>query len=147
MLKWIEKWHPWKRVSLLNLIKQSDSKYLQDLSRYEVKVKVTTCNVRHQLNTKTITTLGQGDQTPPPRSKVKVIQRIINTLPPKEGSPDLYLQHLHIKVGEDFHIKVNSRTVSSHTFLPTRDGPAPNFSHMHVATYVVKRSTNCWPIF
>ena len=39
-------------------------KYLQDLSRYEVKVKV---NVRHQLNTKTITTLGQGDQTPPPR--------------------------------------------------------------------------------
>ena len=42
-------------------------KYLQDLSRYEVKVKVTTCNVRHQLNTKTITSLGQGDQTPPPR--------------------------------------------------------------------------------
>ena len=39
-------------------------KYLQDLSRYEVKVKV---NVRHQLNTKTITSLGQGDQTPPPR--------------------------------------------------------------------------------
>ena len=38
-------------------------KYLQDLSRYEVKV-----NVCHQLNTKTITTLGQGDQTPPPRS-------------------------------------------------------------------------------
>ena len=40
-------------------------KYLQDLSRYEVKVKV---NVRHQLNSKTITSLGQGDQTPPPRS-------------------------------------------------------------------------------
>ena len=124
-------------------------KYLQDLSRYEVKVKVTS-STQHK-DHYNLWSRRPNATSPLHGVKVREIFTVESTthhtLPPKEGNPTPCLQHLHTKVGEDFHIKVNSRSVSSQTFLSTRGGNAPSSSHMHVATYVVKDHPIVDPFF